>query len=98
MKTIFETKEGLKLFQNGLSLYEKTERKNTRSASVNGIEVGYLEFGSRDGIPLIWATWAQQTRDGPGLKPKSASGVDPGPTHRRPPQQASQQKPGRSRK
>ena len=55
MKTIFETKEGLKLFQNGLSLYEKTERKNTRSASVNGIEVGYLEFGSRDGIPLIWA-------------------------------------------
>ncbi len=46
--------ESCKLYSDALALYEKIERENARSAYVNGISLGYLEFGSEDGLPFFW--------------------------------------------
>jgi len=43
------------LFHKAIDLYEKIERENSREAEINNISMGYLEFGSNDGTPLIWA-------------------------------------------
>ena len=51
----FETVEGEKLYHDSVELYEKIEREHAHTVDVNGITMGYLEFGSSDGVPLIWA-------------------------------------------
>ena len=53
--SFFDTVEGEELYERSVLLYEKIERENAHTAHVNGIIMGYLEFGSSDGIPLIWA-------------------------------------------
>ena len=54
-KGFIETPEGIKLCNESIELYEKIERENAHVADVNGISMGYLEFGSSNGMPLIWA-------------------------------------------
>lgn len=60
-KTFPATPEGSGLYHQAVELYEKIERNNARMISVNGITMGYLEFGQRDGIPLIWAHGSSST-------------------------------------
>ena len=50
----FPLTESSQLYQQALSLFEKTEQNHCHSAKVNGINMAYLEFGTSDGIPLIW--------------------------------------------
>ena len=50
-----ETQEGNKLYNESLDLHKKIERENAHVADVNGISMGYLEFGSNNDVPLIWA-------------------------------------------
>lgn len=47
--------EFMQLYDQSICRYEQIERNNARRVSVNGIAMGYLEFGSREGIPIIWA-------------------------------------------
>ena len=51
----FPLTENSELYQQALALYERTEKEYGHSARVNGINMAYLEFGSSDGMPLIWA-------------------------------------------
>jgi len=50
-----ETLEGVALYHKSIDLYEKIEREHGHITRVNGITMGYLEFGPSDGMPLIWA-------------------------------------------
>lgn len=50
-----ETEFGLNLYNQSIILYKKIERENARVVNVNGIDMGYLEFGSSTGVPLIWS-------------------------------------------
>lgn len=43
------------LYCQAVALYEKIASENSHSASINGITMGYLEFGAKEGTPLIWA-------------------------------------------
>ena len=42
------------LYEKSFDLFEKIEQ-DYRSLRVNGIDMGYLDYGSKDGVPLIWA-------------------------------------------
>ena len=46
---------GRELYQQALALYDNIEREHCHLANVNGITMGYLDFGPEDGTPLIWA-------------------------------------------
>ena len=56
------TEEDKELYQQALTLYDKIERENCHLADVNGITMGYLDFGAEDGTPLIWAHGSGGTR------------------------------------
>ena len=53
-KAFIETQEGVALYHQSIALYEKIERENAHTININGITLGYLEFGSSDGTPLVW--------------------------------------------
>lgn len=42
------------LYEQAFELYEKIELEY-RTVQVSGISMAYLDFGSKDGVPLIWA-------------------------------------------
>lgn len=47
------------LYDQALALYNKIERENSRTVQVNGITLHYLDFGPKDGVPLLWSHgWA----------------------------------------
>jgi len=48
------TPDDMTLYHQSVALYNKTEAESAHIANVNGITVGYLEFGPKDGVPLIW--------------------------------------------
>jgi len=50
-----ETPKGRALYHQSAALYETTEREHAHRADVNGISLSYLEFGSHEDIPIIWA-------------------------------------------
>ena len=52
---LFATAKGLELYHQAVALYDKVELEHAHIAEVNGIRMGYLDFGPADGIPLIWA-------------------------------------------
>ena len=54
-KNFIDTPEGAKRYKKSMMLYERIEHENSHTVDVNGIILGYLEFGSPDGIPLIWS-------------------------------------------
>ena len=54
-KKLFETREDMTLYNKSVSLFEKIERENAFTITINDIAMGYLEFGSNTGTPLIWA-------------------------------------------
>ena len=43
------------LYEKTVELYEKIERENAHLVHVNGITMGYLDFGPKKNAPLIWA-------------------------------------------
>ena len=43
------------LYDSALKRFEALERENAHAVSVNGITMGYLDFGPKNGVPLIWA-------------------------------------------
>lgn len=47
--------EGLELFKEGLSLYNRIKDEHFSRLAVPGLQLGFLDFGSPDGVPLIWA-------------------------------------------
>ena len=53
---------GRELYQQALALYDNIEREHCHLAKVNGITMGYLDFGPEDGTPLIWAHGSGSTR------------------------------------
>ena len=48
-------KEIRALYEKAIARYEKIERENAYTAQVNGIGMGYLDFGPKNNVPLIWA-------------------------------------------
>jgi len=56
------TPKGMDLYEQGVALYERIENENSHTAKVNGITMGYLDFGPIDGVPLIWAHGSGSTR------------------------------------
>ena len=55
MKDFPITTADVTLYQQAVALYDKTEAESARIANVNGITLGYLEFGEKNAVPLIWA-------------------------------------------
>ena len=43
------------LYEQAVALYEQIEKENAHILEVNGISMGYLDFGPKDGVPLIWS-------------------------------------------
>jgi pimeloyl-ACP methyl ester carboxylesterase len=41
-------------YEAGLAALERMDREHGHQVAVNGIRMHYLEWGSRDGVPLIW--------------------------------------------
>ena len=52
---VYDSPNTLTVHEQALALYEKVSRENARVARVNGIDLGYLDFGPESGTPLIWA-------------------------------------------
>ncbi len=44
-----------KLYEQAFARYEKCERENAHVVQVNGITMAYLDFGAKNGVPLLWA-------------------------------------------
>lgn len=57
----FDTEEGRLLYKDSYELFKKIERENARVITVNGISMGYLDFGPIDAMPLIWAHGSTST-------------------------------------
>lgn len=51
----FQTQEANQLYKQALALQATIEREHAKIVSVNGIRLGYLDFGTTEGVPLIWA-------------------------------------------
>ena len=54
-ENFWDTQEGGALYEKATLLYENIERENAHTVQVNGITMSYLDFGPKDGMPLIWA-------------------------------------------
>ena len=50
----FDTAKGKKFYEEATALYQKIERESAFTAQVNGVSIGYLDFGPKEGMPLIW--------------------------------------------
>ena len=60
-KDFIETLDGMELYAESLELYAEIESRYAHMAEVNGIKMAYLDFGSTDGVPLIWAHGSAST-------------------------------------
>ncbi len=49
------------LYQKAVELYEKVERENAHTVNVNGITMGYLDFGPKENVPLLWLHGSNST-------------------------------------
>lgn len=49
------------VYDNVFKVYEKIEQENARVVNVNGITMGYLDFGPKNGVPLLWAHGSHST-------------------------------------
>lgn len=54
LEIFFMTPEGIDLYQRAIELHKKIEDDNAHMVHVNGIDMGYLDFGSQSATPLIW--------------------------------------------
>ena len=52
------------LYEQAVIVFDQIEQEHGRTAQVNGINLHYLDFGSKDGMPLIWAHGGGGTRYG----------------------------------
>lgn len=50
------------LYKEALALYQQVEKNHCHTLQVNGITMGYLDFGPPDATPLIWAHGSGFTR------------------------------------
>ena len=49
-------------FLESIELYERVEKENSHVASVNNIDLSYLDFGPKTNTPLIWVPGSGGTR------------------------------------
>lgn len=61
MDDYLDTPECASLYSDAIRLYETTVIQHGSIVHVNGIDMGYLEFGESDGLPLIWAHGSSST-------------------------------------
>ncbi|MGX4675857.1 alpha/beta hydrolase [SAR92 clade bacterium H246] len=50
-----KTKDALPLIKHAVELQQRVERDHAHFVNVNGIGMGYLDFGPKDAVPLVWA-------------------------------------------
>ena len=59
--TASSDKKVIALYEQAVALHDQIERESGHTVQVNGIRLHYLDFGPKEGVPLIWSHGSGRT-------------------------------------